>query len=157
MNTAREASPRDRQELLRIVRQQKNFNAQEIAVAIEVIEDGLNPLKNDYTILVIDGQNSSLAGFIIYGPVPLTDNRYDLYWVATDTSCGRKGFGSKLLQAMEENIRARGRARIYVDTSSTEDYIPARRFYEKHGYVKECVLADFYRDGDDKILYMKEV
>jgi ribosomal protein S18 acetylase RimI-like enzyme len=156
MITIRNASAHDRQELVRITRQQKNFNAQEIDVAIEVIDDGLDPDKKDYTILVSDGQGG-LAGYIIFGPIPFTDNRYDLYWVATDLTCGRKGIGSRLLQVMEEKIHSTGKAHIYVDTSSTEGYIPARSFYEKHGYAKACVLADFYRDGDDKVIYLKEI
>lgn len=157
MITVRNAAPHDREELVRIVRQQKNFNAQEIDVAIEVIDGALDPAKNDYIILVSEAGAVKLAGFIAFGPIPLTENRYDLYWVATDSSHGRKGIATRLLQGMEEMIRAQGTSHIYVDTSSTPDYLPARNFYEKNGYRITCVLPNFYRDGDDRVLYMKEI
>jgi len=156
MNTIRSAARQDRESLLRIVRQQQNFNEQEVAVAIEVIDDALNPAKNDYTLLVAETKGS-VDGFIVYGAIPLTDSRYDLYWVATDSAQGRKGIGTLLLKSMEEMIRAQGPAHIYVDTSSTPGYIPARNFYEKHGYRIACVLPNFYRDGDDRVVYLKEV
>jgi hypothetical protein len=47
--------------------------------------------------------------------------------------------------------------RIYIDTSSTAPYTPARTFYENHGFRLVTVLLDFYRLGDDKIILMKEL
>ena len=44
---------------------------------------------------------------------------------------------------------------VYVDTSSTHGYDRARSFYEKNGYTVACVLPDFYRAGDDRVIYRK--
>ena len=77
--------------------------------------------------------------------------------IVVDEEFSRKGVGGKLLAFMEEFIIKKGARRIYVDTSSTPPYEPARAFYEKHGYRLAGLLEDFYRKGDHKVIFMKEV
>ncbi|MFA7384009.1 MAG: GNAT family N-acetyltransferase [Desulfurivibrionaceae bacterium] len=155
MITIRPIEAQDRTQLIRLVKRQDNFNAQEVAVAVEVIDDTLDPAKNDYCILVAVSEEQGVAGFICYGEIPMTDRRFDLYWVAVDPDLGRKGVGSLLLVRMEEKLVGQGGGIVYVDTSSTPGYDRARSFYEKNGYAVACVLADFYRVGDDRVIYRK--
>jgi ribosomal protein S18 acetylase RimI-like enzyme len=49
----------------------------------------------------------------------------------------------------------RGAGRLYVDTSTTERYAPVRAFYERMGFAKVADLADFYRPGDGKAVFVK--
>lgn len=153
----RPIADKDRGQLLELVRLQDNFSALEVEVATEVIDDTLNPTKNDYFILVALGEAEKVIGFICYGAIPMTDRRFDLYWVAVDPTVGRQGVGRQLLAKMEAILAAAGPAKVYVDTSSTRGYDRARYFYEKNGYRVACVLIDFYRDGDDKLVYVKEL
>ena len=157
MITIRPVGTQDRSQLLELVRLQDNFNAQEVEVAIEVIDDTLDPTKNDYFILVAVSEGQGVVGFICYGEIPMTDRRFDLYWVAVAKASGRQGVGRLLLARMEGDLRGQGPAKVYVDTSSTPGYDRARSFYEKNGYQVACVLHDFYRDGDDKVIYLKEL
>jgi len=87
----------------------------------------------------------------------MTDDCYDLYWVVVDDKFSRNGVGGKLLGFMEEFVTREGARRIYVETSSTSPYEPARSLYKKHGYQMVCLLMDFYREGDHKMIFMKEV
>jgi len=41
--------------------------------------------------------------------------------------------------------------------SSLRKGLGASTFYEKHGYRVACLLEDFYRKGDHKVIFMKEV
>ncbi len=154
MITIRPIIPEDRQQLLRLVRLQTNFLPCEIDVAMEVIDETFNPVE-DYKTLAAVAADGLIAGFISYGPIPLTEKRYDLYWIAVDPAVGRHGIGSYLMTAMEEDLRQAGSGHIYIDTSSTQGYAKARAFYEKNGYGVAARLTDFYRDGDDRILYLK--
>ena len=148
----------DRKEVSRLLRQGKTFNDQELQVALEVVDEALSrPEKGDYHAFCACNGNDSLAGYICFGPVPMTDGCYDLYWIAVDEEFSRQGIAGKLLGFMEEFIIQKGARRIYVDTSSTLPYKPARAFYEKHGYRVACLLEDFYRKGDHKVIFMKEV
>ncbi|MDR3630897.1 MAG: GNAT family N-acetyltransferase [Desulfocapsaceae bacterium] len=155
MTTIRPLIPVDRGHLLRIVRAQTHFLDCEVEVAMEVIDGSLKP-DEDYRTLVAVEHSGWISGFISYGPIPLTENRFDLYWIAVDPDSGRQGVGSLLLAAMEEQLGQAGSGHIYIDTSSTEGYARARAFYEKNGYDVVSLLKDFYREGDDRILYLKK-
>ena len=148
----------DREKILRLLRQRSVFNEKEIQVALEVIDDTLRQHeKKDYQVFCAFDGNGGLAGYICFGPVPMTDDCYDLYWVVVDDKFSRNGVGGKLLGFMEEFVTREGARRIYVETSSTSPNEPARSLYKKHGYQMVCLLMDFYREGDHKMIFMKEV
>jgi ribosomal protein S18 acetylase RimI-like enzyme len=155
MITLRTAVGTDRDKLFALVDTIDNFNEGEKELAREVIHDGLASEKNDYHILVAVDSNGFLAGFICYGPIPITVKRWDMYWIAVAPQVGRQGIGTLLLEAMEKRL-GKG-VRIYVDTSATASYTKARSFYERHGYQVACVLPEFYGEGDDKVVYWKEL
>lgn len=157
MITIHKICPSDREQLVRLCNLQKNFNAQEIEVAIEVIDDALNPVKHDYHILTAQSAKGQVMGFICYGTIPLTKNRFDIYWIVVEPAHARQGIGIQLLRETEKRLKAHSPAYIYVETSSTPGYKSARSFYEKSGYIIAATLANFYRDGDDKVIYLKRI
>jgi ribosomal protein S18 acetylase RimI-like enzyme len=151
----RPAAEHDRHSLFSLVAGIKNFNPEEVELAREVISDALDSEKNGYHLLVAVDSEGRLPGFICYGPIPISDKRWDLYWIAVEPGQARGGIGSQLLAAMETRLGPG--MRIYVDTSSTPGYTSARSFYERHGYQVAGVFPDFYRQGDDKIVYVKDL
>lgn len=123
---------------------------------MEVIEDSLlYPEKEEYYTFCALNVSGKLAGFICFGPIPMTDGCYDLYWIAVDEKFSRNGVGEKLLKKMEDFAMNEKARRIYSDTSSTDPYAAARSFYKKHGFGVIAVLNDFYRKGDHKMIFMK--
>jgi ribosomal protein S18 acetylase RimI-like enzyme len=56
---------------------------------------------------------------------------------------------------VEDRIKEMGGKRIYVETSSREQYRPTRSFYSRCGYQKEATLKNFYSPGDDKVIYLR--
>jgi ribosomal protein S18 acetylase RimI-like enzyme len=148
----------DREGIHRLLGKRETFNDKEIEVALEVLDAALRcPEKGDYRVFCAVQGAELLAGYICFGPIPLTDNCFDLYWIAVDERYSRQGIGGRLLQFMERLLQEEKARRIYVDTSSTDPYRPARAFYERHGYRLVCVLEDFYRAGDHKMIFMKEL
>ena len=152
--TIRPIIPEDREQLVQIVKKQHNFLQCEIDIAIEVIDETFNPVEDYQTLAALD-QEQRLLGFISFGPIPLTVNRFDIYWIAVDPETGRHGIGTLLLLEMEKQLRQIGSGHIYIETSSTDGYTPARLFYEKNDYQLVSRLEDFYREGDDRIIYRK--
>jgi len=65
--------------------------------------------------------------------------RIDMLWVS-ETLRGQ-GVGSQLIEAAEQEARARGCRFAQVDTASFQ----ARPFYEKRGYTLRLSLADYLR------------
>lgn len=155
MITIRPAAEHDRHSLFSLVAGISNFNLEEIELAREVIGDALDSEENGYQLLAAVNSDGQLLGFICYGPIPISDKRWDLYWIAVDPRQARGGIGSLLLAAMETRLGAG--TRVYVDTSSTAGYAAARSFYERHSYQAVCAFPDFYREGDAKIVYYKDL
>lgn len=155
MMIIRAADGNDRHPLFTLIETIDNFTPAEKELAREVIHDGLASAENGYHILVASDGGSSLAGFICYGEIPITVKRWDLYWIAVAPDMSRRGVGTLLMQAMEKRL-GKG-ARVYVDTSGTSGYARARSFYERNGYHVACVFPDFYRAGDDKVVYSKDL
>jgi ribosomal protein S18 acetylase RimI-like enzyme len=156
MLTIRAATVADRDGLLGLVAAQANFTIAEQEVAREVIDDSLFA-RDDYRLLVAGEETGELLAFVCYGPIPMTERAFDLYWIATGPGHGRRGIASRLLAAMERELGKPAGAVVYVDTSSTEGYARARAFYEKNGYRIAARLKDFYKTGDDRVIYRKEL
>jgi ribosomal protein S18 acetylase RimI-like enzyme len=146
--------PEDREQLVQVVRKQQNFLECEVDVAIEVIDETFNPVEDYQTLAAVD-EHYQVHGFVSFGPIPMTVNRFDMYWIAVDPDSGRHGVGTLLLQGMENQLKQEGSGHIYIETSSTQGYLPARKFYEKNEYVLVSQMQDFYRDGDDRLIYRK--
>lgn len=148
----------DRDKILRLLTQRGTFGEAEVRVAMEVVDEALQrPERRDYRIYCACPDAEDLAGYICFGVIPLTDDCYDLYWIAVNERFSGTGVGEELLSVMEESAANEGVRRIYIDTSSTPAYEAARSFYKKHHYDIVCVLTDFYRVGDHKLVFMKEV
>ncbi len=148
----------DKDAIIDLIRQTSVFRENEIGVALQVLEDALKQTATtEYFAFCGFDTSGELLGYICFGPITVTDDCYDLYWIAVKQPFLRKGIGEELLTFMEKCLRERGARRIYLDTSSTALYEPARRFYEKNGYDLVCVLDDFYREGDHRMVYVKKL
>jgi ribosomal protein S18 acetylase RimI-like enzyme len=125
---------------------------------MEVFDDSLSSKgKDDYKTFCSVDTDGKVTGYICYGPIPMTDSNYDLYWIATDKNRLRTGLGSDLLHFVELLVIENKGRKIYLDTSSTEKYVPARSFYTRHGYAVVSTLEDYYRIGDHKMVFAKDV
>jgi len=154
----RPATYQDRDEILRLLTQRGAFTEREIQVAMQVFDEAFrHGERGEYLIFCAVDTDGGLMGYICFGPIIITDGCYDLYWIAVDETCSRRGVGRRLMAFMEEWTAKRNARRIYVETSSTRPYEMARSFYRRNRYDLVCELKDFYREGDDKLIFMKEV
>lgn len=145
----------DREKILKILKDTNNFNDGEIEIAMELIDIYLTkPEQKDYEIFV-DEENEIVKGYICMGPRPLTEGTYDLYWIAVNPEIQSKGVGSGLVRYIEEQIKEKDGRIILIETSGKESYEKERRFYEKNGYNLHYTIKDFYRRGDDLVVYSK--
>jgi GNAT superfamily N-acetyltransferase len=147
----------DRHLLKQVLVDTNHFNAEEIQVALELIDTYLKDEEQvDYIIYVYtDDITDKVEGYICYGRRPLTESTYDLYWIAVDPSIHGKGIGSKLITFMEEDLLERNGTLVLIETSGKAEYENERRFYEKNRYKLQTVVRDFYRAGDDLVIYHK--
>ena len=140
---------------MKILRRTPEFKPAEVVVAEEVIDSYLHdPGGAGYHALVAE-LDSAIAGYICYGPTPLTEGTWDIYWMAVAPEKQGQGIGGALLAHAEERIReAQGRLAI-IETSSQPEYEKTRRFHLSHGYQIIGRIPDFYASGDDKLILQK--
>ncbi len=131
------------------------FNPAEVDCALELLNLVLDdPAQKDYLVAVAE-EEGKVAGYVLYGPVPLTEGNFDIYWIATDPEVQGKGLGRQLLAFAEADARLNGARLICLETSSQGGYERTRRFYDRAGYIQESCIRDFYKPGDDRLTYVK--
>jgi len=148
----------DRRTVLDIVQATEMFTPDEIAVAGELIDIYLDqPQQRDYCLVVAEDEDGRVVGYMSYGPTPLTEGTYDLYWMAVASEKQGRGYGRELVSWLEERVRTAGGRMILVETSSQPKYEKTRRFYTGLNYKEVSRIPDFYRRGDDRITYVKHL
>jgi D-alanine-D-alanine ligase len=153
-----EVKPEDVAMVEGIVRSTGAFRDDEIAVAVELVQENLarGAQASGYHFLFAES-DATTVGYACFGPIACSLQGWDLYWIAVEQSQRRRGVGRLLMDAAERAVARAGGRRVYVETSSRPDYGATRSFYESRGYVAEARLADFYAPGDSKIVYVKRV
>lgn len=149
----------DRSRIEEMVRSSGKFNDGEIVIALELVDEALRKGEeaSGYLFAVLEEEGLRVKGYACYGPVPLTQGVYDLYWVVVDPNDQGKGFGRRLLEHVEQDVAKRGGRMILIETSSQESYGSTVRFYRRAGYERAARIKNFYRVGDDKLIFSKEL
>jgi ribosomal protein S18 acetylase RimI-like enzyme len=151
----------DREAVRAIVEHAGNFTADEVSTALELVDEWLADGESSgylvYVLAAESGTRPRVGGYVCFGPTPLTDGTYDLYWIAVDPACQGRGYGRRLLEFAEDEARRRGGRLLLIETSSQETYGSTIRFYERAGYELAARIRDFYRVGDDKLVFAKTV
>jgi ribosomal protein S18 acetylase RimI-like enzyme len=150
----------DRARIQDIVVSSGKFTPVEIAVAMELVDEALTRGElSGYIVAVLEeeGHQPALQGYVCYGRTPLTDGVYDLYWIVVDPPSQGKGFGRRLLDFVEKDVVARGGRMLLIETSSQQTYDATIRFYQRSGYKLAARIKNFYRVGDDKLVFSKEL
>ena len=153
----RKVTSADRASVVGIIGRCPNINEEEKHCAVELLDIYLNEAgQKDYLFVAAEGLNG-LEGYVCYGPTPLTASTFDLYWIIVDGGCQGRGVGRALLERVEGEISTSPGAMIVAETSGTGPYEPTRRFYAGCGFIREAVIKDYYRQGDDLVVYVKRI
>ncbi len=132
------------------------FRPEEIRVAEELVEVYLDqPGQKDYGVVVVEDEAGAVAGYLTYGPTSMTIGTYDLYWMAVHPRHQGKGYGRRLVEWLEDTITKEGGRLLIIETSSTPQYEPTRRFYLGLKYTEVARIPDYYLPGDDRVIYTK--
>jgi ribosomal protein S18 acetylase RimI-like enzyme len=131
------------------------FNADEVSVAVELVDEALADPGGEYHILVaVEG--GKLAGYVCYGDTPMTEGTWDLFWIVTHRHARGRGVARALITRMEHELRQHHGARL-VRVETSGGYGAANAFYQSLGYPVAARFHDFYRPGDDLVVLMKRL
>lgn len=133
------------------------FHPHEIVALREVLDDYHAMNQADGHVGRTGVENERIIGFVYYAPVAMTDNTWEMWWLAVDKALQGHGHGRTLVEFAEQDVRERGGRLLLIETSSTPHYQPTRQFYLKNGYRQVAQIPDFYHDGDDKVIFAKKL
>ncbi len=135
------------------------FHSDEIEIVREMFESFVAQPDSDEYIWIVyrEKQDAPPLGFAVYGPASLAAGTYDLYWIVVDKTHQDKKIGSALLNFIEADLRRRNARQLYIETSDKAQYAPTRAFYERRGYALAAHFADYYAEGDGKVIYFKSL
>lgn len=154
----RKLNSNDRQGLESMLAGIPSFDTDDRTVALELVDIALNdPDQMDYLFVLAVGDSDRPIGYACYGPTPLTEGTYDLYWIAVASDLSGKGIGTSLLKAVEEDLQSRKGRMLIIETSSSDGYEKTRQFYIKNGYPLTETIKDFYRPGEDRVTFIKRL
>jgi D-alanine-D-alanine ligase len=153
----RAMQPEDVIELVQITAATGFFRPDEVVVAEEVLEEAAELGEESGYQVYVASSNARLLGYVCFGPTPMTQGTWDIYWLAVAPGHQRRGIGRRLMQLAEEQISRQGGRLIVLETSSQELYEPTRQFHQSLGYQEQARIPDFYDMGDAKVIYSKAV
>lgn len=150
----RSATPDDKKALMAIAEAINLFTQQELeefgGMLAEYFDSNLE--SDRFWITYDDG---GPVGVAYYAPEPYAEGTWNLYFIAVHPDHQGKGHGTKLLHYVEQTLAAGGERLLLVETSGMPNFDRTRAFYRKHGYDEEARIREFYRAGDDKIIFRK--
>ncbi len=149
--------PAEESELVVLAQATGFFNAEEVGIVKELLDEFFaRPEAGEYCWLVYrETPGGPALGFACYGPVSMSEDVYDLYWIAVHPASQGKLVGTALLHAVEQDLLARNARQLYIETSDTDQYTPTRGFYRRRGYEQVAHFSDYYRVGDGKVVFRK--
>lgn len=131
------------------------FYPDETDVAVELVTERLEKGPSSGYHFCFAEVDSRTVGYTCFGPIACTKASFDLYWIVVHADYRGGGIGKILMAETEKAMGEMGCKRIYVETSSRDQYKPTRAFYLHFGYEEDAVLEDFYGPEDSKVIYRK--
>jgi ribosomal protein S18 acetylase RimI-like enzyme len=114
-----------------------------------------NPDTQDIWFTYIDNNKQVAVGYCV--PEKLTDGTYNLLAIGVSQDYQRKGVASEMMNYIEQLLKQKDGRILIIETSSDDAQIGARNFYQKIGYTQVAVIKDFWKEGEDKIVFWRKL
>jgi ribosomal protein S18 acetylase RimI-like enzyme len=151
-------TPADGEHVLGLARDINLFEASDIETIQELwTEFATKGDESSWYRFLVSRQGEEILGFACYGQRPLTEGTFDLYWIGVSQGQQSRGIGKALIGEVEKRVRSQGGRLLIAETAGKEAFEPTRRFYLSAGYLLEARIRDFYKPGDDLVIFTKKL
>lgn len=151
----RNATSEDIVAVLAVVKAIGLFSPEELEGFGGMISEHLGSDEDSDNFWLVDDEAGTLRSAAYFAPEPFSDGVWNLYFIGVHPSEQGKGRGTALIRAVEDTLRNRGERLLLVETSGQDSFAQTRAFYRKNGYDEEARIRDYYKEGDDKIIFRK--
>jgi ribosomal protein S18 acetylase RimI-like enzyme len=147
-------TPDDTNALLALAEATGLFESNQIEELAQMLAQHFSDKTNSQGIWFSDYDNETV-GVAYVAPERMTEGTWNLYLIAIHPNHQRQGRGAALLRHVEQMLTKSGERVLLVETSGLDDFEYVRAFYRKSGYEEEARIREFYKAGDDKIIFRK--
>ena len=152
-NQIRPITQADLEDLKNVVDSCELFPSEYLA---EMIDDYLyNPDTQDFWFTCVDNQKAVAIGYCV--PEKFTDGTYNLLAIGVARDAQRKGIAREMMLYIEQYLKQKDGRVLIVETSSDDAQAAARNFYTRLGYLQTATIPDFWKEGEDKIVFWKKL
>jgi len=151
----RDIQPADKSLIIGVTDETRAFLPDELIVVGEIIDEYFHDPKGSGYYFLIAEHDGDFAGYLCYGPTPLTHGAWDMYWCAVSPGLQGQGIAGSLFTMAAGHIKSLGGRLILIETSSNPNYKAARSLYITLGYKHVSTIPDFYNRGDNKETFWK--
>ncbi len=122
----------------------------------EMISDYFNNTDTqDIWFAYFNDKTPTAIGYCV--PEKLTNGTYNLLAIGVSQDAQRNGVATEMMKYIEQLLKLKDGRILIVETSSDDAQIGARKFYQKIGYTQMAIIKDFWKDGEDKIVFWKKL
>jgi ribosomal protein S18 acetylase RimI-like enzyme len=146
--------PDDTNKLLALAEATGLFESNQIEELSQMLSQHFTDGTDSEGLWFTDHENEPV-GVAYTAPERMTEGTWNLYLIAIAPNHQRQGRGAALLSYIEQMLAKRGERILLVETSGLEDFEYVRAFYRKSGFAEEARIREFYKAGDDKIIFRK--
>lgn len=150
----RPATLADRTALLVLAEATGLFQSHELEDLGGMMSEQLNDGSEGEHFWIVDDEDE-LLGAAYYAPESFSEGVWNLYFIGVHPTQQGKGRGTALLSHVEQALEEKGERLLLVETSGMGSFELTRTFYRKNGYDEEARIRDFYKLGDDKVIFRK--
>ncbi len=122
----------------------------------DMISDYLNNAESE-EIWFTGVSDGNIIGLGYCRPEKFTDGTYNLLAIAVRKEFQGKGIGRDMMGFIEQQLREKSKRILIVETSSDPQYKLTKEFYEKRDYRQEATIQDFWKEGEDKVIFWKKL
>lgn len=101
--------------------------------------------------------NGEVVSAIIFVENEHRSGGYRLEYFGVHREHRHRKLGWQLIEAMFAYCLSREGRYVETFTCDLPEYAPARKMFERNGFVFMCRLPDYYYPGEGKLLYMKNL
>ncbi len=148
----RKAGPSDAFDLEAPIRACGLFSEEEAQGFIAMLPDLLNDPEQHW--LRLDGPGG-IVGAAYLSRDGMSADVWNLWFIGVAPEYRGKGGGRSMLTAAEAKVRDTGGRLLLIETSSDIAMAHARGLDESAGYEPQGCIRDYYRSGEDKIIFAK--
>jgi GNAT superfamily N-acetyltransferase len=149
------ALPSDKNQMIELFSSVNLFDTNELEFMSDLIETFFTSSKEEGHYWVVNDDNG-INAVAYYAPESFGKNVYNLYFIGVLPQYQGKGVGGLMLKYIENHLKELNQRLLLIETSGLPSFESTRQFYIKNDYKLEATIHEYYKEGDDKIVFVKK-